>query len=158
MGWADNKYAQASNLSNYLPVAGGTLTGNLQFTGGARIDCNNGNTVLHDRGCFELRATADKPLIFSSGSGATGCFRSTASTTRQQIKGVKKRISPLVVKLDSRVFYSNGKELATKEYVDANAGGSSEGAIAKSGSNTNPTLAKGELYLCTTDNTLRVGV
>ena len=36
---------------------------------------------------------------------------------------------------------------------------SSEGAIAKSGSNTNPTLAKtGELYLCTTDNTLRVGI
>ena len=32
MGWADNKYAQASNLSSYLPVAGGTLTGNLQFS------------------------------------------------------------------------------------------------------------------------------
>ena len=47
MGWADNKYAQASNLSSYyLPVAGGTLAGNLQFSGGARIDCNNGNTVL----------------------------------------------------------------------------------------------------------------
>ena len=70
MGWADNKYAQASNLSSYLPVAGGTLTGNLQFSGGARIDCNNGNTVLSGRGCFEIRATSDKPIIFSSGSGA----------------------------------------------------------------------------------------
>ena len=71
---------------------------------------------------------------------------------------MKRRISPLEVKRDSKSVYSNGKELATKEYVDANAGGSSEGAIAKSGSNTNPTLAKGELYLCTTDNTLRVGI
>ena len=68
-------------------------------------------------------------------------------------------MSPLVEKLISKKVYSNGKELATKEYVDANAGGgSSEGAIAKSGTNTNPTLAKGELYLCTTDNTLRVGI
>ena len=61
MGWADNKYAQASNLSSYLPV-GRNLTGNLQFSGGARIDCNNGNTVLSNRGCFELLATVDKPI------------------------------------------------------------------------------------------------
>ena len=157
MGWADNKYAQASNLSSYLPVAGGTLTGNLQFSGGARIDCNNGNTVLHDRGCFELRATADKPIIFSSGSGANRLlsfygFDSTATDKRSEkayiTAGGEARFNGV---------YSKGKELATKEYVDANAG-SSEGAIAKSGSNTNPTLAKGELYLCTTDNTLRVGV
>ena len=71
-GWADNRYALKSDIpapdtTSYLPLKGGILTGNLQFSGGARIDCNNGNTVLSNRGCFELRATSDKPIIFSSG-------------------------------------------------------------------------------------------
>ena len=160
MGWADNKYAQASNLSSYLPVAGGTLTGNLQFSGGARIDCNNGNTVLHDRGCFELRATADKPIIFSSGSGANRLLSFYGFDSGATDKRSEKAYITAGGEARFKGVYSNGKELATKEYVDANAGGgtSSEGAIAKSGSNTNPTLAKGELYLCTTDNTLRVGI
>ena len=157
MGWADNKYAQASNLSSYLPVAGGTLTGNLQFSGGARIDCNNGNTVLHNRGCFELRATADKPIIFSSGSGANRLLSFYGFDSGATDKRSEKAYITAGGEARFNGVYSKGKELATKEYVDANAG-SSEGAIAKSGSNTNPTLAKGELYLCTTDNTLRVGV
>ena len=41
-------------------------------------------------------------------------------------------MSPLEVRLDLTSVYSNGKELATKEYVDANAGGGG-GAIANSG-------------------------
>ena len=45
-----------------------------------------------------------------------------------------------------------------EDYVAANAPKPAEGAIAKSGTDTNPTLKTGELYLCTTDNTLRVGV
>ena len=104
MGWADNKYAQASNLSSYLPVAGGTLTGNLQFSGGARIDCNNGNTVLHSTVValsFGLLPTSRSSLVLVA--APTGCFRSTASTAGQQTKGVKKRISPLEVKLDLKV-------------------------------------------------------
>ena len=158
MGWADNKYAQASNLSSYLPVAGGTLTGNLQFSGGARIDCNNGNTVLSGRGCFEIRATSDKPLIFSSGSGANRLLSFYGFDSGATDKRSEKAYITAGGEARFNGVYSKGKELATKEYVDANAGGSSEGAIAKSGTNTNPTLAKGELYLCTTDNTLRVGI
>ena len=158
MGWADNKYAQASNLSNYLPKTGGTLTGNLQFSGGARIDCNNGNTVLHDRGCFELRATSDKPIIFSSGSGANRLLSFYGFDSGATDKRSEKAYITAGGEARFNGVYSKGKELATKEYVDANAGGSSEGAIARSGSDTNPTLAKGELYLCTTDNTLRVGI
>ena len=149
MGWANKAY---------LPFTGGTLKGNLQFSNSARIDCINGNTVLSDRGCFEIRANADKPLIFSSGSGT----KRLLSFYGYDAGSPDKRKENAYISAGGEGYfknvYSGGKELATKDYVDANAGGSSEGAIAKSGSNTNPTLAKGELYLCTTDNTLRVGV
>ena len=158
MGWADNKYAQAFQTSAaYLPVAGGTLTGNLQFSGGARIDCNNGNTVLHDRGCrsFGPLPTNRSSLVFS---GANRLFSSYGSDSGATDKRSEKAYITVVAKPCPTVSHSKGKELATKEYVDANAGGSSEGAIAKSGSNTNPTLAKGEPVSCTIDNTLRVGV
>ena len=53
--------------------------------------------------------------------------------------------------------YSGGKQLATKEYVDANAGGGGGGAIANSGTDENPSLKTGELYLCTKNNTLYIG-
>ena len=111
-----------------------------------------------NRGCFELRATADKPIIFSSGSGANRLLSFYGFDSGATDKRSEKAYITAGGEARFNGVYSKGKELATKEYVDANAGGSSEGAIAKSGSNTNPTLAKGELYLCTTDNTLRVGV
>ena len=158
MGWADNKYAQSSSLSSYLPLSGGTITGKLSFATNARIDCNNSNTVLSERGCFELRANADKPLIFSSGSGSKKLLSFYGYDDKAPDKRSEKAYISAGGEARFNGVYSNGKELATKEYVDANAGGSSEGAIAKSGTNTNPTLAKGELYLCTTDNTLRVGI
>ena len=159
MGWADNKYAKSSELSSYLPLKGGKLTGNLSFGNNARIDCNNGSTVLSGRGCFELRANAEKPLIFSSGSGSKKLLSFYGYDGSAEDNKSEKAYITAGGEARFKKVYSNGKELATQEYVDANAGGgSSEGAIAKSGSNTNPTLAKGELYLCTTDNTLRVGI
>ena len=160
MGWADNKYAKSSELSSYLPIKGGKLTGNLSFGNGARIDCNNGSTVLSGRGCFELRLMPISRSSLVLAAAAKSCFPSTGSTTDQlTTTRAKRHISLPGGEARFKSVYSNGKELATKEYVDANAGGgASEGAIAKSGSNTNPTLAKGELYLCTTDNTLRVGI
>ena len=83
MGWADNKSTQVKPQQLFAG-AGGTLTGNLPFSGGARIDCNNGNAVLHDRGCFELRAiqTSQSSLVLAVAT--TDCFRSTASTTTQR--------------------------------------------------------------------------
>ena len=75
MGWADNKYARASNLSSYLPVADGTLTAIFSFPVAQGLTAT---TAI--RSCMtvvaELRATADKPLIFSSGSGANGLLSS----------------------------------------------------------------------------------
>ena len=120
-----------------MPFAGGTLTGNLQFSGGARIDCNNGNSVLHDRGCFELRATADKPIIFSSGSGTNKLLSfygfDDGATDRRSEKAY------VTAGGEARfTFIPMAKELATKEYVDANAGGGG-GAIANSGTNETPT-------------------
>ena len=158
MGWADNKYAQSSSLSSYLPLSGGTLTGNLSFANNVRIDASTGSTVLSGRGCFELRANSDKPLIFSSGSGSKKLLSFYGYDDKAQDKRGEKAYITAGGEARFKSVYSSGKELATKEYVDANAGGSSEGAIARSGSDTNPTLKKGELYLCTTDNTLRVGV
>ena len=112
MGWADNKYALKSDIpapdtTSYLPVSGGTLA--IFNSPVARIDCNNGNTVLSNRGCFELQTASDKQIIFSSGSGANRLLSFYGSTAGQQTKGAKKRISPLEVKLDLKVFMPSGK-------------------------------------------------
>ena len=68
-----NNYAKSSSLTK-MPTSGGTLSGKLSFENNGRIDCNNGNSVLHGRGCFELRASAERPIIFSSGSGRKNRF------------------------------------------------------------------------------------
>ena len=119
MGWADNKYAQSSSLSSYLPLAGGTLTGNLSFGNNARIDCNNSNTVLHGRGCFELRAAAAKPLIFSSGSGSNKLVAFYGYDGSADDNKSEKAYITAAGEARFNGVYSNGKELATKEYVDA---------------------------------------
>ena len=157
MGWADNKYAQSSDLSSYLPLKGGKLTGNLSFGNNARIDCNNGSTVLSGRGCFELRANAEKPLIFSSGSGSKKLLSFYGYDGSADDNKSEKAYITAGGEARFNGVYSNGKELATKEYVDANAGGGGGGAIANSGTNENPSLKTGELYLCTKNNTLYIG-
>ena len=55
------------------------------------------------------------------------------------------------------VIKQDGKPLATEEYVDSKISEGGGGAIARSGTDENPTLEKGELYLCTTNNTLLIG-
>ena len=141
----------------YLPLSGGTITGKLSFATNARIDCNNSNTVLSERGCFELRANADKPLIFSSGSGSKKLLSFYGYDDKAPDKRSEKAYISAGGEARFNGVYSNGKELATKEYVDANAGGGGGGAIANSGTNENPSLKTGELYLCTKNNTLYIG-
>ena len=71
MGWADNKYAQRKPQQLF---AGGRWHADRQssvlrwreLTAITARSCN--------RSCFELRATSDKPIIFSSGSGARAAF------------------------------------------------------------------------------------
>jgi len=57
--------------------------------------------------------------------------------------------------------YVDEETAKTKEYVDGEIAkidsGASEGAIARSGTNQNPTLQTGELYLCTSNKTLLIG-
>jgi len=62
-----------------------------------------------------------------------------------------------VVKLDYLQPPSQRRHAATKEYVDEEIAKAGGGAIARSGTDENPTLATGELYLCTTNNTLLIG-
>ena len=66
-----------------------------------------------------------------------------------EVKAGKDSSNPFMATVDN--------DVVTKGYFDAHIQGS-EGAVAKSGTNTNPSLKQGELYLCTTDNTLRVGL
>ena len=124
MGWADNKYALKSDIpapdtTSYLPITGGKLTGNLSFGNNARIDCNNGSTVLSGRGCFELRANAEKPLIFSSGSGSKKLLSFYGYDGSQPDNKGEKAYITAGGEARFKGVYSNGKELATKEYVDA---------------------------------------
>ena len=99
------------------------MTGKLSFATNARIDCNNSNTVLSERGCFELRATADKPIIFSSGSGAKKLLSFYGFDDGATDKRSEKAYITAGGDAYFKKVYSNNKELATKEYVDANAGG-----------------------------------
>ena len=54
---------------------------------------------------------------------------------------------------------TNGKEVATQEYVDEKVGEGGGGfAIARSGTEDDPQLQTGELYLNTTSKTLFIGM
>ena len=141
----------------YFNKNGGTLGGKLSFANNGFIDANTGNTVLHGRGCFELRSSADKPLIFSSGSGSKRLVSFYGYDGSADDNKSEKAYITAGGDARFKGVYANGKELATKEYVDANAGGGGGGAIANSGTNENPSLKTGELYLCTKNNTLYIG-
>ena len=134
--WAEDQFALKSDIpapdtTSYLPLSGGKLTGDLQFASNRKIDCNNGSTVLHDRGCFELRANSDKPLIFSSGSGSKKLLSFYGYDKEAQDNKSEKAYITAGGEARFKKVYSDGKELATKEYVNTNA---NEISISKKGS------------------------
>ena len=158
-GWANNTYATKASVADCLKLSGGTMTGSIKFTGGSSIDANGSNSVLSGRGCLDIKANADRPIIMSSGSGhkpllAFYGYDNSATDKRKETAHITAGGLAYFQKT-----YSGGKELATKEYVDQNAGGGGgSGAIANSGNSSNPNLQRGELYFRTTDNTLLIGI
>ena len=111
--------------SSYLPIKGGELTGNLQFLVARGLT----QATYGSDCCFEF-CYFRHPPIFSSGSGAND-FSFYGFDSDNGNTSLEKAYITAGGEARNGV-YSKGKELANKEYVDANAGGSSEGAIAKS--------------------------
>ena len=110
------------------------------LSGYARIDCNNGNAVspIAVVLSFGLLPTSRSSLALAA--VATSCFRSTATTRQQQTTSSEKAYITAGGQARFKKVYSNGKELATKDYVDANGGGH-EGAISDQ-ANTNPDVGE----------------
>ena len=152
MGYADEK----------LSKTGGTLTGELKLK--RTDDASYWNYISSETPTAWHQEQKNHGLILKVG---------TTNSFKQQFKITGRSNKDLFKVYDDGAgqfsFYGNvsvsgeikedGKRVATKEYVDekVSEGGNSEGAIARSGADENPTLEKGELYLCTTNNTLLIG-
>ena len=160
MGWADNKYAQSSDLFSYLPLKGGE-----KLMATFRSETTPRQDRLQQRQYCPLAVAvssfsfnAEKPLIFSSGSGSKKLLSFYGYDGSADDNKSEKAYITASGEARFKKVYSSGKELATKEYVDANAGGGGGGAVARTGSSQSPSLVKGELYLRTTDNALLIGI
>ena len=108
-GYADGRY---------LKKTGGTLTGNLAFNGGSRIDANTGNEVLTGRACFEIRSAADLPIAMSSGS----TFKPLLAFYGYDGSQPDNKGKVAEIKANGNAYFTNvfaeNEKLATQAYVD----------------------------------------
>lgn len=130
-GYATQTYVNNS-VSNYLPLAGGTMTGKItsNHTSNARVDFrSNGsssNADIEYNGNWKVSIQSDKVKVSTD-----------LDLTQHKIVNV---ITPTA-----------DKDVANKKYVDDNAGG------VTVGTSSNPTLSSGELYWNTSKQVLYIG-
>ena len=159
MGYADEK----------LPKTGGTMTGT--FSMQRQDDVSYWNYIDSKTPKAWVGGDSDEAKATQKVHGLILKIGDTNSY-KQQFKITGRSNKDLFKIFDdgkaNANFYGNlgateikqdGKKVATEEYVDSKVaeGGNSGGAIARSGTDENPTLETGELYLCTTNNTLLIG-
>ena len=84
-GWGDHAlagYAASSSLANYLPLSGGTMTGNLVMSGSSILKIGNtanlyssgGHTLLSEFGGGDLQLMAHDILLLSDSGGSDTDF------------------------------------------------------------------------------------
>lgn len=132
-GYADGRY---------LKKTGGTLTGNLLFNGGSRIDANTGNEVLSGRACFEIRSAADLPVAISSGSSfkpllAFYGYNGSSPDNKEKVAEIKANGNAYFTNV-----YSQNEKLATEDYVDARIPAAVAHLDFKCTSSVDPTYAR----------------
>ena len=131
-GWAANVEYVNNSVSNYLPLAGGTMTGKItsNHTSNARVDFRSNNSS----------SNAD---IQYNGSMAV-------SIQSDRVK-LSKQLDLFSHKIINVTDPVNNQDAATKKYVDDNSGKVTVGTAS------NPTLASGELYWNTSKKVLYIG-
>lgn len=130
-GYATETYVNNS-VSNYLPLAGGTMTGKItsNHTSNARVD-------------FRSNGSSSNADIQYNGSMAV-------SIQSDKVK-VSRKLDLNSHKIVNVTDPTSNQDVATKKYVDDNAGG------VTVGTSSNPTLASGELYWNTSKKVLYIG-
>ena len=130
-GYATQTYVNNS-VSNYLPLAGGTMTGKItsNHTSNARVD-------------FRSNGSSSNADIEYNGNWAV-------SIQSDRVK-LSKQLDLFSHKIINVTDPVNNQDAATKKYVDDNAGG------VTVGTSSNPTLASGELYWNTSKKVLYIG-
>ena len=66
--YVDTQLANINLTGDYLPLAGGEMTGNIIFKSGAKIKADSALSTLQGRGSIQFSPLADRPLVIDSGS------------------------------------------------------------------------------------------